>query len=412
MLERARAEVAPRRRREDITRQLGHLSGVIEALAVPETTRTWPLPGRHSPAHQSTSTTPRPPPTSPTRKRNRQPDEQPTFAPSCAATTPARSSSVMPSSPRPSWPPRQEAADRTVEADPAPAGQRAPERDGGGAHQGARGVAAPSRCTLLRRPRGAHRCHPHPRRRGGRRDPPCAAHEASALRESAAADVAGLREAADGMRARFGVRPMRTPRGWWRRPASTPTHPRRRRPGGLRPPRGGRGVLREPARQGSRSRSGLRVNLGQRRESAAQEFATQMAVHEQSLSEAEERATTLSAESEAALRQAVPRRSPARVRPRGGWSAGHGCRAKAERIRRDSERELAAATARRDSITAQLSNVRQMLSTLGGASMVEQLVEAAGPARSDPSVRTLRTLTRQHRGGRGGGRRGGRRGRT
>jgi hypothetical protein len=52
----------------------------------------------------------------------------------------------------------------------------------------------------------------------------------------------------------------------------------------------------------------------------------------------------------------------------------------AERIRRDSERELAAATARRDSITAQLSNVRQMLSTLGGAAMAESLVgEEAAP---------------------------------
>jgi hypothetical protein len=36
MLERARAEVAVlAARREDITQQLGHLSGVIEALAVP-----------------------------------------------------------------------------------------------------------------------------------------------------------------------------------------------------------------------------------------------------------------------------------------------------------------------------------------------------------------------------------------
>jgi hypothetical protein len=37
MLERARAEVASlASRREDITRQLGSLSGVINALAVPE----------------------------------------------------------------------------------------------------------------------------------------------------------------------------------------------------------------------------------------------------------------------------------------------------------------------------------------------------------------------------------------
>ncbi|HET7761120.1 MAG TPA: hypothetical protein VFL46_02090, partial [Phycicoccus sp.] len=37
------------------------------------------------------------------------------------------------------------------------------------------------------------------------------------------------------------------------------------------------------------------------------------------------------------------------------------------------ERELAAATARRDSITAQLSNVRNMLATLGGPAAVEGL---------------------------------------
>ncbi len=40
-------------------------------------------------------------------------------------------------------------------------------------------------------------------------------------------------------------------------------------------------------------------------------------------------------------------------------------RAHAERIRRESERELAAAMARRDSITSQLSNVRTMLATFG-----------------------------------------------
>ena len=43
-----------------------------------------------------------------------------------------------------------------------------------------------------------------------------------------------------------------------------------------------------------------------------------------------------------------------------------GAKEQAERVRRDSDRELAAATARRDSITAQLSNVRNMLATLGG----------------------------------------------
>jgi hypothetical protein len=40
--------------------------------------------------------------------------------------------------------------------------------------------------------------------------------------------------------------------------------------------------------------------------------------------------------------------------------------ARADRVRAESERELAAATQRRDSINAQLANVRQMLATLTG----------------------------------------------
>ena len=60
----------------------------------------------------------------------------------------------------------------------------------------------------------------------------------------------------------------------------------------------------------------------------------------------------------------------------------------AERVRRDSERELSAATARRDSITAQLSNVRNMLATLGGPAAVTALDAAAdadAPAEQAPA---------------------------
>jgi hypothetical protein len=39
---------------------------------------------------------------------------------------------------------------------------------------------------------------------------------------------------------------------------------------------------------------------------------------------------------------------------------------RADRIRAESDRELAAATQRRDAINAQLTNVRQMLATLSG----------------------------------------------
>ena len=53
-------------------------------------------------------------------------------------------------------------------------------------------------------------------------------------------------------------------------------------------------------------------------------------------------------------------------------------RAQAARIRADSERELAAASQRRDSINAQLANVRQMLATLTGGTAVSMMDVALG----------------------------------
>lgn len=213
-----------------------------------------------------------------------------------------------------------------------------------------------------------------------------AAHEASALRESAAADVAGLREAADryagevrGAADADAARLVEKAR----QHADTILDDADREASARREE--GEAFYENQRARAAAAAADFESTLGQRRESAAQEFATQMAVHEQSLSEAEERAATLSAESEAAHRQA--RAEAQSLLESAREEAGAlvtAAREKAERIRRDSERELAAATARRDSITAQLSNVRQMLSTLGGASMVEQLVEAAGPAEVGP----------------------------
>jgi hypothetical protein len=66
-------------------------------------------------------------------------------------------------------------------------------------------------------------------------------------------------------------------------------------------------------------------------------------------------------------------------------------RAQAARVRADSDRELAAATQRRDSINAQLSNVRQMLATLTGGAMVPMIdpfdgepADASAEADADP----------------------------
>ena len=55
-------------------------------------------------------------------------------------------------------------------------------------------------------------------------------------------------------------------------------------------------------------------------------------------------------------------------------------KAKAERIRDNSERELAAATQRRDSINAQLSNVRHELAALGGPTRFNPSEPAEPPA--------------------------------
>jgi hypothetical protein len=56
MLDRARADVAAlTSRREDITKQLGHLTGVIDALAVPETAAP-----QHPPPEATTAPDPEP----------------------------------------------------------------------------------------------------------------------------------------------------------------------------------------------------------------------------------------------------------------------------------------------------------------------------------------------------------------
>ncbi|KGN38894.1 hypothetical protein [Knoellia subterranea] len=65
----------------------------------------------------------------------------------------------------------------------------------------------------------------------------------------------------------------------------------------------------------------------------------------------------------------------------------------ADRIKRDSERELAAATARRDSITAQLSNVRNMLGTLGGASSLGEPFGDQAPAAPAAPVKSAAETT-------------------
>lgn len=106
--------------------------------------------------------------------------------------------------------------------------------------------------------------------------------------------------------------------------------------------------------------------LTQRRDLAAAEFATQLSKNEEHLADIQARADQLA--KEASERHAEKTARARSVLDQAQAEAGsiiEAAKEQAERVRRDSDRELAAATARRDSITAQLSNVRNMLATLG-----------------------------------------------
>ena len=123
--------------------------------------------------------------------------------------------------------------------------------------------------------------------------------------------------------------------------------------------------------------------LGERRERSSAEFTAQMAKQDQALAAVQERADLLAREAEedrqAKATEAARVLESARAE---ATALVTSAKDQAERVRRDSERELAAATARRDSITAQLSNVRNMLATLGGGAALGALTddETAEPA--------------------------------
>ncbi len=110
-------------------------------------------------------------------------------------------------------------------------------------------------------------------------------------------------------------------------------------------------------------------NLAERRDKANAEFESQSAHHEQAISKLRERHDNLELEAEnllaGAKEQAEVIMKSAREEAIQHISAA---RATAVKIRRETERELEAAVARRDSINAQLSNVRQMLATFDSTS--------------------------------------------
>ena len=134
------------------------------------------------------------------------------------------------------------------------------------------------------------------------------------------------------------------------------------------------------------------TTLAARRDQAAEEFSAQLTTHEESLRSIQARAAALQQEADAAHAEAKSTAAHTLETARAEATQHvQQAREHAERIRNDSERELTAATQRRDSINSQLANVRQMLATLGGAALAQQVVPdppTASPQPEAPSVET------------------------
>jgi DivIVA domain-containing protein len=127
------------------------------------------------------------------------------------------------------------------------------------------------------------------------------------------------------------------------------------------------------------------TTLATRRDTSAQEFAVQIAAAEQQLAAVQQRAEQTRIDSELRQQEAADKSAHQLSEAKALAQAMVAeAKTKAERIRDDSERVLTAATQRRDSINAQLTNVRQMLATLGGGAMVNPLEEPE-PGKNEPA---------------------------
>jgi cell division septum initiation protein DivIVA len=125
------------------------------------------------------------------------------------------------------------------------------------------------------------------------------------------------------------------------------------------------------------------TTLAHRRDQAEHDYTEQLKSNEAQLAAVSQRAEQLRLEAEK-LRADADRKSKRTVdeAQRQADEILAEAKAHAERVRSESERELSAATQRRDSINSQLTNVRQMLATLTGASLPNPFGEDR-PATND-----------------------------
>jgi hypothetical protein len=120
----------------------------------------------------------------------------------------------------------------------------------------------------------------------------------------------------------------------------------------------------------AQSAADFETTLAHRRDQAEHDYTAQLKANEAQLAAVSHRSEQLRLEAEK-LRADADRKSKRTLdeAQRQSDEILMEAKANAERIRGESERELSAATQRRDSINSQLTNVRQMLATLTGASL-------------------------------------------
>lgn len=144
----------------------------------------------------------------------------------------------------------------------------------------------------------------------------------------------------------------------------------------------GQAILEQQRAEAAAAAAEFETALAERRERAEQGLAERTEAAEHHLAAVEQQAEQLQAEAEQT--QADARERAERLvsdAQRKARETTREAKEAAEKVRTESERELAALARRRDSINAQLANVRQMLATLTGGSV--------GGALPDPGSSAL-----------------------
>ena len=130
----------------------------------------------------------------------------------------------------------------------------------------------------------------------------------------------------------------------------------------------GEAVFEQQRANAAKAAADFETTLAERRERSAAEFRDQQAATQAQLEAMMRRVedARAAAQQEQEAAEAEARRIVMEADERAAALVNE-ARTTADRVRTESERELAAATQRRDSINAQLTNVRQMLATLTGS---------------------------------------------